>query len=189
MLIQSLALKNHSINFLSLIDQLQDYSMKNIKDFKQLHQTTERLNAIQVVKFTMAEVSCTMQRIMAAGQHSLLYRDYLYAAFCMLPHGVSILFKEQVMRESITNIKSIFSFQVRHGEPSGQDHFPQKLVIDEFPLARSFFEKTLEGNMEHLEFILPTQTLLRRRFFQQVELILISLYDQHDEQLLFETTE
>ena len=110
LLLQSLALKKHSNNFLLLIDLLQDYSMKNIKDFKQLHQTTERLNAIQVVKYTMAEVSCTMQRIMSAGSNSIFYREYLWACFTMLPHGVSILFKEQIIRDSITNIKTIFRY-------------------------------------------------------------------------------
>jgi len=93
-LLQATALKNHSKNFLHLRDILQDYSMKNIRDFASLHRTTERLNAMHVVKFTMAEVSCTMNRIMTVAQNSYFYREYLWAVFQMLPLGVAIIFKE-----------------------------------------------------------------------------------------------
>ena len=68
---------------------------------------------MHVVKFTMAEVSCTMQRIMSYGQNSLYYREYLWACFSMLPLGVAIIFKEQVCRDTISNIKSILAFQIR----------------------------------------------------------------------------
>ena len=177
-LLQSQALKVHSHNFLQLIEILTNYSMKNIKDFKKLHQTTERLNAIQVVKFTMADVSCTMRRLMNVGQNSLFYREYLWASFAMLPHGISILFKEQVLKDAIVNIKTIFKFQIA-GEKEKECHnnYPRKIVLEEFPLAKSFFENSLEGCFEHLEYILPYQTIIRRRFFQQIEVILVSMYD------------
>mgnify|MGYP007004906158 CR=1 FL=1 len=51
--------------------------------------------------------------------------------------------------------------------------------MSEFPLAKSFFEKTLEENVLHLEYLLPHQPVIRRRFFQKIELVLICFFNQH----------
>ena len=65
---------------------------------------------MHVIKYTMAEVSCTMNHIMALYANSFLYKEYLWACFSMLPIGVVILFKEQVARDSLSNLKSILAF-------------------------------------------------------------------------------
>ena len=84
--------------------------MKNIKEGKSLHQTTERLNAMHSIKFNMAEVSCVMERIVTLTKDSLHYREYLWTCFSMLPLGVAVLFKEQIARETLDNIKAILAF-------------------------------------------------------------------------------
>ena len=93
------------------------------------------------------------------------------------------------MRDAIINIKTIFKQQIASYDQDRNESFTRKLVLSEFPLAESFFEKTLEGCCEHLEHILPAQTIIRRRFFQQLEIVLICLYDQHEEQMLYTTAE
>ena len=113
-LIQSLALKTHSKNFLYLRDLLQNYNTKNVNDIKSIHQATERLNSMHVIKFTMAEVSSTMNLIMVATANSMQYKEYLWACFSMLPLGVAILYKEQVARDSLANLKAILSFQAKN---------------------------------------------------------------------------
>ena len=94
LLMQSSVLKTHSKNFLYLKSMLQDYSMNSVRTLKSLHQTTERLNGMHAIKFAMAEVSSTVQRIIMAAVNSKNFRDYLWSSFSLLPLGVSVLLKE-----------------------------------------------------------------------------------------------
>ena len=59
------------------------------------------------------------------------------------------------MRDAIINIKTIFKLHMAQEDRDKNECFSRKLVLSEFPLAASFFEKTLEGCCEHLEHILP----------------------------------
>lgn len=117
---------------------------------------------MHVIKYTMAEVSATMNLIMSLCANSLQYNEYLWSCFSMLPIGVASMFKEQVARDSLANMKAILAFQAKN--ESKDQSFQPDLVLHEFPLARKFFEMALEENCEHLEHVLPVQTLLRRRF-------------------------
>ena len=69
---------------------------------------------MHVIKYTMAEVSSTMNIIMAISANSLLYKEYLWACFSMLPLGVAVLFKEQIARDSLANLKAILAFQAKN---------------------------------------------------------------------------
>ena len=179
-LIQSSALKTHSKSFLLLSDQLQGMnSFEEAKNLEELQLYTERSNCLQVVKYTMAEINCTMRLIMSNCVNSFYFKEYLWATFSMLPFGVAILFKEQIARDSLHNMKCILAYQMRNERNIGQESYPQKLVLKEFPLAKIFLEKMLEENFELIEYILPFQVSLRRRFFQQLEVVLICFYDQH----------
>jgi len=85
-----------------------------MRDKQELFKTTERLNAMHVIKYTMAEVSSTMSLVMSLYANSLQYKDYLWSCFSMLPIGVAIMFKEQVARDSLANLKSILAFQAKN---------------------------------------------------------------------------
>ena len=56
-------------------------------------------------------------------------------------------------------------YQSSNEKNDASDHFPKECVISDFPLALSFFEKTLEENVKHLEYLLPSQPIIKRRFF------------------------
>ena len=68
--------------------------MKNVKDFTSLHQTTERLNAMHAIKFSLAELSSSMQRLTTLASNSFNYREYLWAAFALMPLSCQVIFKE-----------------------------------------------------------------------------------------------
>ena len=94
LLLQSEALKTNALNFSYLRDKLQDYSMKNVRDFKSLHQTTERLNCMHAIKFTVAEINCTMSRIVGIADNSGALKEYLWASCALVAPGIEIIFKE-----------------------------------------------------------------------------------------------
>lgn len=94
LVLQSEILKSNSQNFSFLRDKLQDYSMKNVRDFKSLHQTTERLNCMHVIKFTVAEINCTMSRIIGLAENSAMLKEYLWASCALVAPGIEIIFKE-----------------------------------------------------------------------------------------------
>ena len=79
---------------------------------------------MHVIKYTMAEVTATMHLIMSLYTNSILYKEYLWACFTMLPIGVAILFKEQVARESLANIKAILAFQSKNDTKGQEVVFP-----------------------------------------------------------------
>ena len=68
--------------------------MKNVKDFKSLHQTTERLNSMHTVKFTVSEIQTTMYRITCLAENSAVFKEYLWASCLLVAPAIEIIFKE-----------------------------------------------------------------------------------------------
>ena len=68
--------------------------MKNVKDFKSLHQTTERLNAMHTLKLSLADINSTMTRIINLAENSAMLKKYFWAACVLVGPGVEIVFKE-----------------------------------------------------------------------------------------------
>ena len=83
--------------------------MKNVKDFISLHQTTERLNAMHCIKYNVAEINCTMDRILTVAANSSQLKDYLWACFNTVPLSIQVVLKEQISRDTLTNIKAILA--------------------------------------------------------------------------------
>ena len=68
--------------------------MKNVKDFKSLHQTTERLNSMHTIKFTVSEIQTTMHRIRCMAENSIVYKEYFWASCLLVAPSIEIIFKE-----------------------------------------------------------------------------------------------
>ena len=65
---------------------------------------------MHVIKYSIAEINCIMQRFMSVASNSIHYRDYLWGCFLMMPLSIAIVYKEQIARESLINLTSILTF-------------------------------------------------------------------------------
>ena len=192
-LLLSSAFKTQVKLYEDLKEPLKDFNIKTVQSLTILQQTTERLNCVHTIKYAMAEMQSTLHRIKESTKASGRQKHILWAAFSFLPFSAALPIKEQVAFDSIQNIRAILSCSlaneqkmVHNGKRSAQTKNKDAQIIDDFPLALEFF-KTSQLHYEHIEQVLKVPNVAIQRFYQQIEIALISFWDQNSSQLLVES--
>ena len=193
-LLLSSAFKTQIKLYEALKEPLKDFNIKTVSSLPILQQTTERLNCVHTIKYAMAEMHSTIQRIKECTNGSSTQKQILWATFSNLSFGVALPIKEQIIFDSIQNMRTIIVHSLvneqkimHHGNRAYQSSKNRNdSLIESYPLALKFF-KVSQLHYGHLDKVLKVPDIALQRLYQQIEIALICLWDQNNSQLLIDS--